>query len=343
MTRGDCFLQKKWMFKNKHCSSMSSNAWCDLKIKDDILKLHDKCPNSKCNCQKVITFTPNQFQLEGNGFKNTIKKIFKGSETAWNKFLKPALIIASPYTGMAVSAKTKNPRVGQGTAINLKSISGGKLLNLTYLHGIGLRLKVMWFNFIYSLYNKRDDLRKCSKSKTLSSKTKIYKDISTKNGLIPICEICRRGYFNEKFDKSIVYRKHYERNREESDLNIKLACDLRSRTSKAFKAQNVRKRKKTIDLLGCSHSFFKSWIIHQLYGNMTSEKYCSKWQTDHCLAVASFNLLDEMEVKKCFNWINLQPMYLKDNTIKGDKIDLRLYLLAETKANDFMELNVEGG
>ena len=44
------------------------------------------CHNPKCNCQKQITFTPKQFQLEGNGFKNTMKKIFKGSQTAWNKF-----------------------------------------------------------------------------------------------------------------------------------------------------------------------------------------------------------------------------------------------------------------
>ena len=44
---------------------------------------------------------------------------------------------------MAVSAKTKNPKVGQATAKILKSMSGGKILSLTDLHGNGLRLKVM--------------------------------------------------------------------------------------------------------------------------------------------------------------------------------------------------------
>ena len=31
------------------------------------------CHNPECKCQKQITFSPNQFQLEGAGFKNTIK------------------------------------------------------------------------------------------------------------------------------------------------------------------------------------------------------------------------------------------------------------------------------
>ena len=46
---------------------------------------------------------------------------------------------------MAVSAKTKNPRLRQALANILKSISGGrgKILSLTDMHVPGLRLKVM--------------------------------------------------------------------------------------------------------------------------------------------------------------------------------------------------------
>ena len=142
MTRREDFI-KKGRCKNKHCSAMSISAWCDLNSMGDILKLHDKCPNPKCNCQKQITFSPNQFQLEGAGFKNTMKKIFKGSQTAWTKLLKPALNMGSPYIGMAVSAKTKNSQVGQATAIFSKSLTSGKILSLTDLQGNGIWLKVM--------------------------------------------------------------------------------------------------------------------------------------------------------------------------------------------------------
>ena len=33
---------------------MSNSAWCDLNSTGDLLKLHDKCPNPQCNCQKSL-------------------------------------------------------------------------------------------------------------------------------------------------------------------------------------------------------------------------------------------------------------------------------------------------
>ena len=81
--------------------------------------------------------------LEGGSIKSKLQKIYKGTQTAWNKFLKPALNMASPYIRIDVSAKTKNPKVGQATANFLKSISGGRILGLTDMHGNGLGLKVM--------------------------------------------------------------------------------------------------------------------------------------------------------------------------------------------------------
>ena len=142
MTRGEDFIKKGKCSKN-HCSSMSKSAWTDLNSQGNILKLHDKCPNPKCGCQKIITFTPHQYMLEGGSIKSKLQKIFKGTKTAWNKFLKPAINATAPFIGMAVSAKTKNPKVGQATTNILKSISGGKILSLTDIHGNGLRLKVM--------------------------------------------------------------------------------------------------------------------------------------------------------------------------------------------------------
>ena len=135
----------------------------------------------------------------------------------------------------------------------------------------------------------------------------------------------------------------YNRNRKESKLNFILVCNLRSRTHQAFKSQTVRKMNKTFDLLGCSHSFFKNWIVHELYGNMTLENYGSVWQIDHCLPIASFNLLDENERKKCLNWIDLRPIYSNENNLKKAKIDYHLYLLQEVKAYQFLKLHGQEG
>ena len=114
MTRGKSFV-KNAKFTHGHQSAMSILAWCDLKENCTVLKLHDMCHNPKRNSHRQITFSPNQFQLEGAGFKNTMKKTLKGSHTAWNKFIKPGLKMATLLISAAVAAKTKNPQTAQVT------------------------------------------------------------------------------------------------------------------------------------------------------------------------------------------------------------------------------------
>ena len=142
MTRGGNFIERG-KCTHGHRSAMSNPAWCDLNKSCTVLKLHDKSHNPKCKCQKQITFSPNQFQLEVAGFKETMKKISKGSQTAWSKVLKPTINTLSPVIGIAVGAKSKNKQVGAATTNILKSLTGGKILSLTDMHGRGLRVKMM--------------------------------------------------------------------------------------------------------------------------------------------------------------------------------------------------------
>ena len=81
MNKGECFI-KRGKCKNEHCSSMSNSAWWYLNPKGTLLKLHDKCPNPKCNCQKIINFTPNQYILEGGSIKSKLQKVFRGTKGA---------------------------------------------------------------------------------------------------------------------------------------------------------------------------------------------------------------------------------------------------------------------
>ena len=73
MTRGKDFI-KNAKCTHGHRSARSNSAWCDLNKNCTVLNLHDMCHNPKGKCQKQITFSPNQFQLEDAGFKNTMKK-----------------------------------------------------------------------------------------------------------------------------------------------------------------------------------------------------------------------------------------------------------------------------
>ena len=84
---------------------MSNSAWCDLKSKGDTIKLKDKCPNPICNCQKTITFTPHEYMLEDGSIESKHQKFFRGTQTAGNKFLKPAVNEAAPFIGMALNQR----------------------------------------------------------------------------------------------------------------------------------------------------------------------------------------------------------------------------------------------
>ena len=86
---------------------MSNSAWTDLNKKGNLLKLHDKCPNPKCGCQKIISFTPHQHMLEGGSIKSKLQKIFRGTKKAWAIFNKPGSKMATPLISAAVAAKGK--------------------------------------------------------------------------------------------------------------------------------------------------------------------------------------------------------------------------------------------
>ena len=124
---------------------MSKSAWCDLNSKGDFPDLQDLCHNPKCKCQKQITFTARKIYLQGNGLKNTMKKIFKEFEKMWNNFKKPGLKVTTPNLSTGVAMKTTYPKSAQITSIILKSMTVGKILGLTDMNGKGLILKAMWF------------------------------------------------------------------------------------------------------------------------------------------------------------------------------------------------------
>ena len=126
---------------------MSISAWCDLNSKGKISKLHDKCPNPKCGCQKIITFTPHQFMLQGGTMKSRLQKIFRGTKNAWVSFIKSGLKMATALISAAVATKTKNPQTAQVANSILNSLTGGKIISLTDMHGRGLRFKKVGFRF----------------------------------------------------------------------------------------------------------------------------------------------------------------------------------------------------
>ena len=94
--------------------------------------------------------------LEGGSIESKLQKIFGGTKTAWDSFIKPGLKMATPLISAAVTAKTKSPQSAQTTNNISKSLTGGKILSLTdmrhTLEGIEIKSNVKKIFQIISAY-----------------------------------------------------------------------------------------------------------------------------------------------------------------------------------------------
>jgi len=81
------------------------------------------------------------------------------------------------------------------------------------------------------------------------------------------------------------------------------------------------KENKTVELLGCTPAFFKSYIEGLFTDGMDwSMVLNSEIHLDHIVPCSKFNLLEPTEQAKCFHYTNMQPLWAEDNLLKHDKI-----------------------
>ena len=188
-----------------------------------------------------------------------------------------------------------------------------------------------------------DEIKRCSKCKMIYLKSNFYKDITKNDGYRPSCKICCQKYYynnqNRILNNQKIYNENnrdkinaYERQKRKTDCIFNLSCKIRQKTNYAFKS-HINKMN---ILIGCSNYQLRKWIIYQLYGDMTLENYGIIWCLDHCYPLSKIN---EFEMNKYTNWVNIRPMYITDNISKRNKIDNRLYLLQQIKAKYFLKIN----
>lgn len=73
-------------------------------------------------------------------------------------------------------------------------------------------------------------------------------------------------------------------------------------------------------LIGCSISELKGYLENLFSDGMSwDNRGMYGWHIDHVKPCASFDLTNEEEVKKCFHYTNLQPLWARDNFVKGSK------------------------
>ena len=126
-----------------------------------------------------------------------------------------------------------------------------------------------------------------------------------------------KKYFAENKDKLIEgISKRYKK-----DPNFRLKKIISYRVREELKKNNIKKISKSPELLGCTVQEAREHLEKQFKEGMTWENHgLYGWHIDHIIPCASFDLTDPDQQKKCFHYTNLQPLWAKENLIKGAKI-----------------------
>lgn len=122
-----------------------------------------------------------------------------------------------------------------------------------------------------------------------------------------------KAWYRKNTEKRAEYLKRYYK----ENIGARLVKYARTRLYTVLK--NNDKAEKTLRIIGCTTTQLKTYIESMFTPGMTWENY-GKWHIDHIIPCASFDFTNKENQFKCFHYTNLQPLWAKENLIKGKKI-----------------------
>ena len=130
-----------------------------------------------------------------------------------------------------------------------------------------------------------------------------------------------KEYREKNIDKIRKVKRDYEKNRKASDPTYKIISNFRTAIYQVLKENNVEKNKHYFDILKYTPEELISHLEKQFTDSMTWENY-GEWHVDHRMPISSFvfESVDDDSFMKCWSLDNLQPMWGKDNIVKGNNI-----------------------
>lgn len=109
----------------------------------------------------------------------------------------------------------------------------------------------------------------------------------------------------------------------EEDMSFRISMNLRARVREEIKrtGNGAKKPDTTFNLLGCTIEEFRAHLESKFQEGMTWENYGVRgWHIDHIKPCHSFDLTQEDQVRECFHYTNMQPLWWRDNLSKGIKL-----------------------
>jgi len=152
-------------------------------------------------------------------------------------------------------------------------------------------------------------------------KVRLYALKNAANPLQKLKKKARRVAYYAK-NRALIIKKQteYHSKKRKSNPTFRLICSLRLRLRQLVKSKSG---KKFCGIIGCSLPSLLEHLESKFSSGMNWSNYGrgnGKWVIDHRIPTSKFNHIDKDEIKKCWHFSNLQPMWNRDNCIKGAKV-----------------------
>ena len=188
----------------------------------------------------------------------------------------------------------------------------GKIYRRTYLNSLSECKKKKY------LEAQKKSLKKSRKKHYKKNKLKYYakkynriftlNDLSKLKKLKKIKRANRNKYTKEKSKYMYEYLKTH--------LNVKIGSIFRQRIWRILKGKNVVFNME--EIIGCTLMELKIYLENKFQKNMSWNNYGQfGWHIDHIEPCCNFDFSNIEQLKKCFHYTNLQPLWWMDNLKKG--------------------------
>lgn len=94
-------------------------------------------------------------------------------------------------------------------------------------------------------------------------------------------------------------------------------------------------------MLGIERSEFIKHIDNQLLNRMTKESFGKIWGLDHIVPIELFDLNNIEELKLCWYYKNIMPMFINDNRKKGASAHFSIEKLNNMGKDEMLEKLIE--
>jgi hypothetical protein len=140
---------------------------------------------------------------------------------------------------------------------------------------------------------------KCGNEKCLKDFAKLKKFYKKK-----ICLVCYPVFLTEqKNDWCKIQRL--------TNINYRIKKSLAARLRNVLNKETT-----TMNYIGCNIQYLREWFEFNFTEEMNWDNYGSYWSIDHIIPVCKFDLTNEDEKLKCWNWSNMMPVTVYYNSSK---------------------------